>query len=341
MNELNIQQNNNKPSNEIDVFEFCFRIWMAFKSFIVYIKDLIVSILIFLIRKSLWIVSFALLGMILGYALYSVSRSYYTSTLEGNTGGIYDPVKKRYEGGVDNSVIIDHINKLNLLTSKPSLLANYLGINIEQAESIRTIEAYYGIDVNKDMKTDYVDIRKTYNPKDTTQRRVSSFLSVHVSVYDENVLPALRKGLFQYVNNNVYIQELYRVDRRQKRELLVEIEKEISKIDSLQRARFRREEARGDKGQLVVLGNESELKLFYSDVLSLYERKQNLEKTLEISDEIIVVVQDFTPLQQEEKPVLYYISLFGILMAVVGLIFSLFWQYRKKIWTLIREDSSR
>ena len=265
MNESNIQQNNNRPNDEIDIFEFCSRIWMAFKNFVVHIKNFIVSILIFLIRKSLWIISFALFGMILGYALYSVSRSYYISSLEGNTGGIYDPIGKSYSSGVDNSVVIDHINKLNMVTSKPSLLANYLGMNVEQAESIRSIEAYYGIDVNKDMKPDYVDIRKMYNPKDTTQYRVPSFLSVHVSVYDENILPALRKGLFQYINNNAYIQELYRVDRRQKRELLVEIEREISKIDSLQHTRFRREEAKADKGQLIFLGNEPELRLFYPD----------------------------------------------------------------------------
>ena len=336
MNESNIQQNKSKPNDEIDIFEFCSQIWIAFKKFALHIKNFIVSILIFLIRKSLWIVSFALLGMILGYALYSVSRSYYISSLEGNTGGIYDPVGKKYSGGVDNSVVIDHINKLNMVTAKPSLLANYLCMNIEQAESIRSIEAYYGIDVNKDMKPDFVDIRKTYNPKDTTQRRVPSFIYIYVSVYDENVLPALRKGLFQYVNNNAYIQELYRVDKRQKRELLLEIEKEISKIDSLQHTHFHKK-AKVDKGQLVFLGNEPELKLFYTDILSLYERKQYLEKNLEISDEIIVVVQDFTPLQQEENPVLYYMCLFGALMAIVGVICALFWQHRKRVWTLIKE----
>ena len=334
MNESNIQQNNDKANDEIDIFEFCSRIWVAFKSFVVQIRNFIGSILIFLIRKSLWIVSFALLGMILGYVLYGVSRPYYVSSLEGNTGGVYDPIKKRYSGGVDNSVVIDHINKLDLVVSKPALLANYLDLNIEQAQEIRAIKAYYGIDVNKDMKPDFVDTKEIYSPNDTTQQRVPSVLYIQVSVYDENILPTLRKGLFQYINNNAYIQELYNIDRRQKKELLNEIEK----IDSLQRARFRNDGEK-EKGQLVVFGNNSEL--FYPDLLSLYERKQRLEKTLEISDEIITVIQDFTPLQQEENTVTHYIVRFGLLMAVLGVCCALLWQYRRKLWTMIREDSTK
>ena len=339
MSESNIQQNNNKSNDEIDIFEFCSRLGNAFLRFLLYIKDLIVSFIIFLIRKSMWIVSFAVLGMIMGYIIYGVSRTYYISSLEANSGGIYDPVRKNYSGGVDNSVVINHINKLNLATKSPSMLANYLGINTDEAESIRSIKAYYGIDINRDMKPDYVDIHEKYNPKDTMQIRVPSFINIQVSVYDENVFPALRKGLLQYINSNAYLQELFKIDRKQKRDLIDEIEKEIKKIDSIQHIHFRMEHAKSEKGQVVFMGNEREIKLFYPDILNLYSQKQSLEKALEISDEIIMVVQDFTPLQQEERPVLLYIAFLGITMAVFGMICAQLWQHRKKIWTLIWEDS--
>jgi hypothetical protein len=325
MDEPNIPQNTGKSNDEIDIFEFCSRIWNAFKSLLVSIRDLIVFVLVLLIRKSLWIVSFALPGIVLGYVLYGVSRPYYTSSLEGNTGG------------VDNSVVIDHINRLNLITGNPSLLADYLGMSVEQAGAIRTVKACYGIDVNRDTKPDYVDIMETYNPMDTARRRVPSFLYIHVSVYDESILPVLHEGLVQYVSNNAYIQDLFRIDRRQKKELLGEIENEISKIDSFQRARIRKE-AKGDKEQVFILGYEPEIRLSYPDILKLYARKQMLEKDIEISDEIIAVVQDFTPVQQERKPVLRHIIMFGISMAVAGLVCALLWQYRKQVWALIRED---
>jgi hypothetical protein len=314
--------------------------WVAFKNFLAGIKNLIVSFIIFLIRKSLWIVSFALAGMLIGYLLYSFSRPFYTSSLEGNTGGIYNADHRNYLGGVDNSVVIDHVNKLNLAISKPSLLANYLGMGVERVKEIRSIKAYYGIDVNKDYRPDYIDDKDEYNPLDTAQNRVPSFIHIRVSVYDENILPELRKGLFRYINNNAYIQELFNLDRLQKHELINELEKEIQKIEEFQQARLLKE-SNIEKGAVVNLQSEPEPKLFYQDKLNLYNRKQLLEKNLKISDEIIVVVQDFTPLENEERPLLIYVIVLGGSMAVLGFFCALLWQYRKRIWKLIREDSNK
>jgi len=340
MNESNMQQNIGKTNDEIDIFEFCSRMWVAFKNFLVGIKDLIVSLIIFLIRKSLWIVSFGLTGVLIGLLLYSVSRPFYSSSLEGTTGGIYDIDEKRYIGGVDNSVVIDHINKLDKAVSKTPVLANYLSMSVEQAKEVRSIKAYYGIDVDKDMKPDYVDIKESYNPKDTNQIRVPSFVHIKVSVFDENVFPVLRKGLLRYVNNNSFVQKLYEIDRKQKEEMIEELKKEIKKIEEFQQARIRKESSI-DQGSVVIVGNEPEPKLFYGDVLSLRNRIQMLERNLQISDEIIVIVQDFTPLQQEERTVLFYIAVLGGLMAVMGPFCALLWQYRRRIWQLIREDSSK
>jgi hypothetical protein len=87
-----------------------------------------------------------------------------------------------------------------------------------------------------------------------------------------------------------------------------------------------------------VLTNVPEPRLFYDDILRLFERKQNLERNLEISKDIIIVVQDFTPLQQEEWPIIKLAIILGGSMAVLGIFCSLLWQYRKTIWKLIRED---
>jgi len=264
----------------------------------------------------------------LGVVLYSISKPYYSSSLEGNTGGI------------ENKVVIDHINKLNQVTNKPELLANYLGISVEEAEAIRSIKAFYGIDINKDWKVDYVDFKETYNPKDTMQLRVPSFIHVKVCVYDESIFPVLRKGLFQYIKSNTYIQDLFKIDIVQKRQLIKELEIEISKIDSLQRAQIRKE-LMPDNRNTIVLENRQEFRLFHGDILRLYEQKQRLEKELEISNEIILIVHDFTPLQHEERPILKYIAWLGGSMAILGIFCALLWQYRKRIWELVREDSSK
>ncbi len=337
MSEIDTRQKNNSSNDEIDIFEFCSRIWHALKRGIIGIKDFIVSIIISLIRKSLWIVSFALIGALIGYLWHGVSRPYYSSFLEGNTGSIYDEIERKYIGGVDNTIIIDHINKLDLLTSKSALLAGYLNMKGDDAKNIRSVKAYYGIDVNKDMKPDYIDFKDTYNPKDSTQIRVPSYIYIRVYVYDENILVPLRKGLLKYINDNTYIQELFKIDRKHKQQLIGEVSSEISKIDSLQRSRYRKDNQLGNQ-QLFVMETSPKFDLFYKDMLRLYAKKQQLEKNVEISDEIITIVQDFTPMEQEENPILSYIIMFGGCFAVVGLFFSLLWQYRKKIWALIKED---
>ena len=340
MSESNIQQNMGKTNDEIDLFEFCSRMWKAFVSFLTEIKDLFVSFIIFLIRKSLWILSFGMAGMLIGFLLIEISQPFFTFALEGNTSGIYDPDEKKYSGGVDNTVVIDHINKLGQVKHNPELLASYLDLQVEQVQAIRSINAYYGIDINKDMKPDYVDINETYNPKDTAKQfRVPSFIHIRVSVYDESILPALRKGLFKYINSNAFIQELYQVDKRQKEETIQEIEKEIIKVNDFQQARIRKESSM-DQGSFVLLGNEPEPRLFYQDILRLHRQKQALEKYLELSNEIIIVIQDFTPIENEERSVKKYIIILGSALAVMGLFCSLLWQYRKRILELIREDST-
>ena len=333
MNESNIQQNQQnagKSGDEIDIFDFTSRIWKSFKSFLTETKDLIISFIIYSIRKTLWIVSFAVLGMILGFVYYSVKKPYYTSLLEGTSGG------------VDNTVVIDHINTLFQMVKKPELLARSLKLTEEQAEQIRSIKALYGIDVNKDGKPDYIDEFEKYDPRKDTSQRVPSTFYIKVALYDEEILDTLRKSLFDYINRNTYIQTLYEIDKRQKKEMIAELTKEIIKIDSVQYldlARKTNKKKNYDKAETVfVFGNEPEIKLFYTDIFKLYEQKQALQKSLEISDKPVVIVQDFTPSHHEEKTVAYYMIRLGLAMAVLGYFCAILWQYRKPLWKIIKEE---
>jgi hypothetical protein len=163
---------------------------------------------------------------------------------------------------------------------------------------------------------------------------------VKVILYDEDILPYLREGLFQYINGNTYIQTLYEIDKRQKNELIGELKKEIAKIDTLQRVAYDKK-AGIEVGQKVfVMGNEQEIKLFYPNILELQERKQELEKTLEISDKPVVIVQDFTPSQYIEKKAFYYVVRLGLAMAFMGLVCGMLMQYRKRLWKIITEEET-
>ena len=326
MNELNNQRNIDKPNDEIDIFEFCSRVWMVFKNFLTGVKNFFIFIIILLIRKSLWIFSFAVAGIVFGFLLYGFSKTSYSSWLECNTGDL------------DNTIVIDHVNRLNQLSGKPALLANFLNITKEQAAKIGSIKAYYGIDINKDDKYDFIDFGETYNPRDSNQMRVPSLMFIKVTVYDEDFLPSLRNGLLHYIKNSLYLQELFKITRQQKEQMIVNIQTEIDKIDSLQRSKFRKRE-NGDNKQMIYLSSETAPQTFHHEVLELHSKKQTLEQELKISEEIIVIVHDFMPLSEEVFPLYKSVFISSGIMAVLGLLCACIWQYRKRIRKLITENS--
>jgi hypothetical protein len=258
-----------------------------------------------------------------GFLFYTLSRTVYIASFEADTGG------------VDNSVVINHINKLDMAIKKPDILAKYLGLTAEQVKNIKSIKASYGIDVNGDGKQDYIDMDELYNPKDTMEHRVPSFVHVSVSLYDESILPDVRRGLFRYINDNALLQELFRIDKMQKEQFVEELKSEIAKMDTLRRVQMRKE-MQADKGQtMIIIGNINEQKQASADMLLLHEKIRELQKSLSLNREIIIVVQDFTELLQEEKTVLNVMLNFAAAMASFGLFFAMFWQYRMTIWGLI------
>jgi len=346
MNESNIQQNTGNSKDEIDIFEVGSRTWGAFKKLLIGIKDLIsfliiltkdiiVFITIFLLRKSLWITSFTLVGMIFGFILYSVQRPSYLFLCEGETGGI------------DNTVVIDHVNMLNQLIGDSLQLAHYLNLTIEQAKEIRSIKACYGIDVDGDGKYDYIDITgNRFKHKDSTQIRLPSFVQFRISLYNKDMMPVVREGLFNYIKNNSYIQDLYEIDRKQRDKLIIGLDREIirlEKIDSFQRARLRiYDDLSSDRGQMVFLNyNEPEIRLLYTDILTLFNQRQELQRHVDLIREPVLIVHNFIPTNQKERPLFWYFIRYGGLMAVLGIACAMIWQYRRRIWELLKEDSSK
>jgi uncharacterized protein involved in exopolysaccharide biosynthesis len=321
MENIENQQKNNS-SNEIDLFEFCSRLWDAFKYFLVLIKNIIIGILVFLIRKSLWIVSCAIIGGTIGYLLYFTTKPVYSSYLIADTGDI------------QSNIFVDHVNRLSKLNSHTDVLAKYLNIDKAEAANISGIKAYYGIDVNKDGRVDYVDLRESYNPKDTSVARVSNYFYLKVAVYDEDIFPKLRSGLNQYITNNTYIKMLHEINMRQKEALIGELDAEIRKIDSLQNYQMKQDRANLKD---ILLTNKPDLKLFHGELLSLYRQKQDLERDTAIFKTPIAIIQNFTPLSLEDRPKSLFAIIAGAIGAALGLVCALVWQYRKFIWSLITE----
>ena len=315
-------------NDEIDLIELFQKMGTGIKNLFNKLIGLINSFFIFLIRKSVWLITFIILGSIVSYVLFTYSKRYYTSEMTARSNSM------------NNTVVVNSINLLNdlFISSNYSALAGYLKINEDQAKNIKSIKALYGIDVNKDGLADFIDYKDTYNPQDTTKQRLSDIFYLKISVYDETVFPILKNSIKSYINSNPYVIENNDVRINQAKSQINVLKAEIAKLDSLQTVQYFEipKTQKSNNNQMIVL-NEKDIKLFHEDKIKLNSKILELEKDLAINPEPITVIQDFSQLSKTQNPITKYIKILIPIFFVLGLICALLWQYRKKIWQLIRE----
>ncbi|KAB2867681.1 MAG: hypothetical protein F9K37_11915 [Bacteroidales bacterium] len=318
-----------QASDEIDLIELFNKIGNSIKKGVMWIINRLHDFFLLLIRKSLWIISFSIIGAIVGYVFFMATPRYYSSEMVAISNAL------------NNTYVVSSINLLDDLFKggNQSIAANYLDINKDEALQIKSIGAYYGIDVNKDGLADYVDYKEEFNPRDTSIRRLSNFFYIKLEVYSESIFGKARDGLRKYINKNNFVIENNQVRIAQSEELIKSIDLEIKKLDSLQKIQYFEipKSQKASNTQMVVL-NEKEMKLYHDQILALRKQKLLLEKDITINKEPITVVQDFTPLSKAENPVTKYLINWVALFSLLGFIVSLVWQFRMAIIRLIRDQ---
>lgn len=323
-NELTPKQ---QVTDEIDLLELFNRMGRSIKKGFAWAYQQILNFLMLLLRKSLWIIGFAIIGLVVAYILYQNTRRYYSSEMTA------------ISNSVNNTYVVGSINLLNDLFKHRnySIAANYLNIDIAKAEQIKSVEAFYTIDINKDRIPDYVDYKRTYNPKDTMVKRLDNYFVTRIEVFDEAVFAEVREGIKNYIYKNKFIVDNNNERIRQNKILIETIEGEIRRLDSLQKVEYFElpQMQRAATNQMVVL-NEKDRKLYHEQKLALEREKLRLERDNIINSEPITIVQDFTPLSKAANPYSRYAYKLGILFAIFGLIASLFWQYKHIILDAIK-----
>jgi len=317
-----------RPSDEIDLLELFSKMGKSIKNFFVWILKLLESFFLLLISKSLWILSFSILGGFVGYMFFQSTPRFYSSEMVARSNSM------------NNSVIVNSINLLNDLFDNKNYtaLSGYLFTSSKEAEKIKSIEAFYGIDINRDKIADYVDYNNIYNPKDTTQKRLPDVFYLRISVYDENIFSSVRDGIKKYISTNPFILKNNDIRMQQAKSMIEEYKEEIKKLDSLQKVQYFEvpKMQKAGSSQMVVL-NEREMKLYHEDIIKLYSRKQYLERELSINPDPITVIQDFTQLSKADNPLVKFLKFWVIIFAVLGFSISILWQFRSKIWFLIKD----
>jgi hypothetical protein len=326
-----MENQSEKQTGEIDLFELFQRVGKSISNLFNKIVQLMKLLLILIIRKSLWIIGFTMIGVGIGIALFSVTKRFYSSEMIARSNS------------VDNSIVINSINQLNELcrSGNYKILAENLGTTEINASHVKSIKACYGVDINKDKKVDLVDYENTYNPNDTMQSRVEEIFYLKVEVFNETVFPIINEGTKNYIKKSPYIAQNNEVRKQQTLDLINDYNLEIKKLDSLQKSYYYKQLTQAAQNSQMLFLNEKDVKLFHKDIIELINKKQLLEKSLAVDPEPITVIQDFTALSKVENPWTKYVNKTVPFFAILGLIVSLIWEQRKKIWTIIKNDNSK
>ncbi|MHC1704364.1 MAG: hypothetical protein AB9846_10690 [Tenuifilaceae bacterium] len=315
-----------KPSDEIDLIELFNRMGKAIRKAINWILEILQSFFFLLLRKSMWIVAFSILGAIVGYSFYKTTPRFYSSEMVARSNSM------------NNNIIINSINLLNDLfeNANYNALSNYLSITPEQAKSIKSIKALYGVDLNKDGIADFID--EKVNLKDTSLRRLPDIFYLRINVYDETVFPFVRDGAIKYISSNKFIQQNNELRKSQSLAQIATLKDEIKKLDSLQKYQYFiiPKNQKSSNNQMIVL-NEKESKLYHGEIIGLKNQILGLERDLTINPDPITVIQDFTQLSKAENPLMKFLKVWVLLFAVLGFFTSILWQFRSKIWSLIHD----
>jgi hypothetical protein len=308
MSEINT--NKNVRDDEIDLLDLFRRIGRTLIRWSnALVKAFLISV-VFLLRRWLPLGLSIAAGIGISYFLKSTSASAYTSDLVfRNNLVLMDKVKLRDNSGT-TSEIISKINKLHTYCSEnnSSALSEAISMKPESVKNISDISAYWIIDDSKDGIPDYVDYKGNHSVYDTINIRMQDRLDVRVKINSAQDLNLVRDGIIKFIEKDSLYQQRNRLRLRQNQELLTRLDFDILQLDSLQKVKYF-EETRNMKpasGGQIVFMQEQKTQLVYTDIYSLYTRKQNLESERDLYKGIVTVLSDFSLPTKRDNGVMFY-----------------------------------
>jgi hypothetical protein len=307
-------------TSEIDLIDALSRLWSG-------LSKLFRRITIFLIRKSLWLMGFFLLGAGVAFLFYSLSQRHYTSTMMAQMNVL------------SNTYAVDYTNRLGEIRDSLGY-AKFLNIPISAAKHISSVCAFYGIDTDGDNNVDYVDVHRTFqfNSQDTIKRKVPKIFYVQVTVSEPSIFPLINKGITAALKSNPHFIERNKMRIEQLKITIAELEAQYQRLDSLSRFEYFNSERAvlRKSGQIFVL-NEKEQQLYHEHLLNMRNRISLYKQELALYSEPITIIQDFPALSIVDNPLSSYMKTWVLVFLCAGIIFLGIRHHWKKIVKLIKE----
>jgi hypothetical protein len=284
--------------DEIDLLDLFTRIGRTLGSWVSALGRAFLITIFFLIKRWLPLGLSIILGVCTSYLLRLTANSSYTSDL----------VLRNNQ--TSNSDMISYLNRLHTYCKEGNAkaLQEAISASAQQVYNIDDICAFWIIDMRKDGTPDYVDYKNNHDIYDTINVRMQDRIDIRVKCSSPQELSLVRNGILSYIGKDSLFQQKNRLRLRQNREMLARLDYDIKQLDSLQKIKYYVEtksiQPKGG-GQMIFL-QEQKTQLLYTDIYTLYGRKQPLESERDLYKGIVTVLSEFSIPAKRENGTVYY-----------------------------------
>jgi hypothetical protein len=302
--------NKNVRDDEIDLMDLFRRMGNTLNRWAKGLSVAFLTCVVFLLKRWLPLGLSIIAGVGISYLLRTTSPSSYTSDIVFRNNLVLMDMKTRRDNSGTTTEIITKINKLHTLCLEHNSqsLSEALSMRQESVNNISDISAFWIIDLSRDGIPDYVDYKGNHSAYDTINIRMQDRLDVRVKINSPQDLSLVRNGIIKFIENDSLYSQRNRLRLRQNKELLARLGYDIQQLDSLQKVKYF-EETRNIKptnGGQIVFMQEQKTQLVYSDIYSLYSRKQGLESERDLYKGAVTILSDFSLPSKRDNGGMYY-----------------------------------
>ncbi len=278
---------------------------------------------VFLLRKCLWLTLSLLIGIGISLLVSSRSLKIYSSelTLRSNATPSGD--------------MITFINRLHIFSRgvNKTNLAEALSLSPVEVWKIKDIQAFWAIDMLSDGIPDQVDYKNDFKSNDTIDKRMQDRFIVRARVSDPQEFSLIRDKIIEYIKQDPLFQQKNQVRLAQNKELQLRLTYDIKQLDSLQKVKYfeeTRSKMRSSGGQIVFL-QEQNTQLIYSDIYTLYTKKQAIDLDMDLYKDVVTLLSDFTIVTIPINDTLSYVKDIVPIFLISSLIILILLENRKKL----------
>ena len=264
------------------------------------IKQTFTDFVNFISRNKISLFGFIFFGIISVIIYQNIKPSYFETKAICMSGiAEYERIEQLEELSQRTAVdLINHL-QINILNNDYSELSSLLNISVEEAKSVKSIEAEQLY--QQDMNEKFYALNK---------------FEIRLSVFDNTIIKLVQSGLIFYFINNNFINDYHLQYKESNESLINDINSEMNLL-----SKMRSEGAQNslDLSSVNIISGKDD-NTISNQIISLAQLKEGII-TNQLLLKPLVFVNDFAQTQKTERDLLIWSILGGFISLLFGLLF--------------------